>query len=110
MRERKPCLRFCTLLDGLKVLLGAPSVADAENDRVCICIDGAASMDVRVDVADSCGSLGWDVIERQEKPRVRAERGERVIPVCSGVRDLLVMVVGVRRMVENALRRVSQGA
>jgi len=108
MRERKPCLRFCTLLDGLKVLLGAPSVADAENDRVCI--DGAASMDVRVDVADSCGSRGWDVIERQEKARVRVERGERAIPVCSGVTALLMMVVGVLRMVENALRRVSQGA
>lgn len=105
IRARKPCLRFCTLLDGLNVLLGAPNVADAENDRVCI--DGAESMDVPVDVTDSGGSLGWDVIERQETPRARFDMEDRVTVVCSGVRDLLIVVVGVLRMVENALRRVS---
>lgn len=36
MRDKNPCLRFCTLLDGLYVSLGPPSVALTENERNCI--------------------------------------------------------------------------
>jgi len=43
---------------------GAPSAAEAENVRTCN--DGAAVMDVLGGL--SCGSLGWDVSESEEKP------------------------------------------
>lgn len=61
-RARKPCLRFCTLLDGVKVLLGAPTAAEAEKLRICI--------DDRIEVVNIevvVGNLAWEVIESAEK-------------------------------------------
>jgi len=101
---RKPCLFFCTRLDGLNVLRGAPTSADAENSRICN--DGPPRVDVFVDVLGACGSLGWDMNERAEKPR------DRVV-IADGDEEprsekfVLVNVVGALLMVENALLLIS---
>lgn len=104
IRARYPCLFFCTRLDGLNVLRGALTSVDAENARICN--DGAEIMDALVDVLGACGSLGWVVSERAEKPRERVDIDDCV----EGVRTeelVLLSVVGALLIVEKALLHVS---
>ena len=107
MRARKPCRRFWTLLEGLNVRRGAPSSAEAENVRICN--DGAKIVDVFEGVG--CGSLGWEVSEKVEKPRFSVDINERQAVDGEVDRDLVVMVVtGVLLTTENALCRISLAA
>ena len=104
MRARKPCLRFWTLLDGLNVRRGAPTSAEAENGRICN--DGAMIMDVLE--SPSCGSLGWDVSESEEKPRFSVDIDERPADGCKVGEDLVErVVIGVLLSTENALCCIS---
>jgi len=101
MRAKKPCRRFWTLLEGLNVRRGAPSSAEAENVRVCN--DGAKLIDVLEGVG--CRSLGWELSEREEKPRLKDDINELQAVDGEADRDLVVMVVtGVLLTTENALR------
>lgn len=76
IRARKPCLRFCTLLDGSYVSLLAPSKADAENALDCDAMDVGVRTVLKVDglamkVVSPVVEAG--LIERAEKARVALE-------------------------------------
>lgn len=92
-RAKKPCRRFCTLRDGLKVFRGAPRETDDENVRLAlgcfipIACRGNSALRSALDKSDEghvllCG--GWSKeARREQKENARDDNDE-----CCGVVSL----------------------